>query len=299
MQVDAVLGYLQQITHYDRSAFAPLQIGAHTLGAINPAWQQRLLVDADGLFQARAGVIHCLAEGGYPAISQALMSAARRWRDAGWLTGWRDENFTAFLPDGTPFFELERAAFRPLGLTSRAVHLNGLTRLPNGDVAMWIGRRSPHKAVDPNRMDNMMGGGIAAGESIPLALQREGWEEAGIAAQRLQGLSAASLLLAERPVQRGLHREWLYVFDLWLTEGEQPSNQDGEVAEHVCLPLAEVEQLIVDERFMIDAALVAVDCMARLGYWQAHTPRINAALAATRHDPQLAIPQQSACWANA
>ncbi|RBJ70734.1 DUF4743 domain-containing protein, partial [Pseudomonas sp. MWU12-2534b] len=158
--------------------------------------------------------------------------------------------------------------FRPLGLTSRAVHVNGLCRVADGETRMWVGRRSPHKAVDPNRMDNLVGGGVAAGETLELALEREGWEEAGIDRTMLQPLQPASLLLAQRPVARGLHREWLYAYDLWLAPGQEPSCQDGEVAEHLLLPLAEVEQLLVAERFMIDAALVCIDCLCRLGYWR-------------------------------
>ncbi|UGA39412.1 NUDIX domain-containing protein [Chromobacterium haemolyticum] len=151
---------------------------------------------------------------------------------------------------------------------------------------MWVGRRSPHKAVDPNRMDNLVGGGVAAGETIELALEREGWEEAGVRRDQVLGLPQSSLLLAERPVQRGLHREWIYAFDLWLESGEIPCNQDGEVAEHILTPFAEVERLLLEERFMIDAALVATDCLARHGYWGEHTPTIDAALARIRR-PQL------------
>ena len=289
MQVDAVLSYLRKITSYDRGAFTPLFIGPHRMGSVNPIWRQRLLDSEASLFRQTAEGLLCRVEGDYAAISAQLNQAACRWQQAGWLNGWRNENFTAFLADGSPLFELERAAFRPLGLTSRAVHLNGLTRLPDGELRMWIGRRSPDKAVDPNRMDNLMGGGIAAGESIQLALEREGWEEAGIPADRLELLPQTGLLLAERPVQRGLHREWLHVYDLWLKPGEEPRNQDGEVAEHVCLPLAEVEALLVEERFMIDAALVVVDCLLRLGYWQQASGPLSAAMASINHPLDFAI----------
>lgn len=289
MQVDGVLGYLAKITRFDRSAFTPLFIGPHQLGCVNQVWQERLLLSEASLFRRQPAGLVCMVEGDYAAISQQLQAAARRWHEAGWLNGWRNENFTAFLADGTPLFELERAAFRPLGLTSRAVHLNGLTRTPEGEVRMWVGRRSPDKAVDPNRMDNLMGGGIAAGESIELALEREGWEEAGIPADRLELLPQTGLLLAERPVQRGLHREWLHVYDLWLQPSELPCNQDGEVAEHVCLSLREVEDLLVAERFMIDAALVATDCLLRLGYWQQGSADIAAAMAGVCHPLDFAI----------
>ena len=62
-----------------------------------------------------------------------------------------------------PLCALERAAFRPFGLMSQAVHLNGLVETEDG-LRFWIGRRSPHKAVDPNKLDNLTGGGISSGE---------------------------------------------------------------------------------------------------------------------------------------
>ena len=269
MQALTVANALKQIIHYDNSGYVPLVIAGESIGCVNQQWLQRLVTAHGDLFALRHGVLHGLdGVTDFASRSQKLHTAALTWRDNGWLNGWRNEKFMAFLQDGTPYFEMERAAFRPLALTSRAVHLNGLCQLPNGETHMWIGRRSPFKDVAPNRLDNLMGGGIAAGETLQDALEREGWEEAGIPASKLELLPQQALLLAERPVLRGLHREWLHVFDLWLSPQEVPQNQDGEVEAHILLPLAEVEQQIINGQFMSDAALVAIDCLSRLGYWR-------------------------------
>ena len=268
MQVRAVANALQQMIEYDNSGFVPVLIAGECLGCVNQQWLQRLLSEHGNLFQLQHGQLVALETAtDFNSRSQLLAAAALAWRDAGWLNGWRNEKFMAYFQDGTPCFEMERAAFRPLGLTSRAVHLNGLSRMPDGEIRMWIGKRSPFKDVAPNRLDNLMGGGIAAGETLQIALEREGWEEAGIPAGKLELLPQAALLLAERPVARGLHREWLHVFDVWLNAQEIPQNQDGEVEAHLLMPLVEVEQHIINGQFMSDAALVAIDCMARLGYW--------------------------------
>jgi hypothetical protein len=55
------------------------------------------------------------------------------------------------------------------------------------------------------------------------------------------------------------------------------------------MALADVEQLLVDERFMIDAALVASDCLARLGYWGADGARVDALLSAIRRPVGAAV----------
>lgn len=269
MQVRAVANALQQMIEYDNSGFIPVLIAGECLGCVNQQWLHRLLSEHGNLFQLQHGQLIALETAtDFNSRSQLLAAAALAWRDAGWLNGWRNEKFMAYFQDGSPCFEMERAAFRPLGLTSRAVHLNGLSRMPDGEIRMWIGKRSPFKDVAPNRLDNLMGGGIAAGETLQIALEREGWEEAGIPAGKLELLPQTALLLAERPVARGLHREWLHVFDVWLNAQEIPQNQDGEVEAHLLMPLAEVEQHIINGQFMSDAALVAIDCMARLGYWK-------------------------------
>lgn len=285
MLVEEVLSVLHRATRYPRSEFTPLWLAGEPLGAVNPLWRARLAEAEPKLFKDTGDALVCLLEGDYSTLSQGLQAAAQRWQQQGWLNGWRNENFTAFNRAGQPILELERAAFRPLGITSRAVHLNGLTRMPDGSVRMWVARRSPDKAVDPNRMDNLMGGGVAAGETLATALMREGWEEAGLAPELLAGLQTVSLVLAERPVQRGLHREWLYAYDVWLPDGEIPANQDGEVAEHVLLELAEVERLLAADRFMIDAALVTIDCLVRLNYWGKSGARIVKALKQVRFEP--------------
>ena len=43
---------------------------------------------------------------------------------------------------------------------------------------MWIARRSPAKAIDPGMLDNLVGGGVAAGQTITTTLIKEAWEEA-------------------------------------------------------------------------------------------------------------------------
>lgn len=282
MQLQAVTSALEQIVCYDKSVFVPLYVAGERIGCTNQVWRERLLAHEPALFREENGALYALEnQPDFASRSSALADAALRWRDAQWFSGWRNEKFTAFFKDGTPALEMERSAFRPLGLNSRAVHLNGLRRMPDGEVRMWIGRRSPFKDVEPNRLDNMVGGGIAAGETIHIALEREGWEEAGIPSARLALLPQSALLLAERPVSRGLHSEWLYVFDLWLDENELPQNQDGEVAEHILMTLPEVEQHLANGQFMSDAALVAIDCMHRLGYWR-DAPELAALLDTVR-----------------
>ena len=89
-----------------------------------------------------------------------MADVARALADDHRLTAWRNECYAVANEFGAlPWFELERAAARYFGVRTYAAHVNGLIRLRNGDVAMWIARRSAAKAIDPGMLDNLVGGG--------------------------------------------------------------------------------------------------------------------------------------------
>ena len=108
-----------------------------------------------------------------PARTAALDRVARALAAEGLLTAWRDERY-AVAPDfgAPPWFLLERAAARYFG-----VHTTRRTSTASSAaataIAMWIARRSPTKAIDPGMLDNLVGGGIAAGQSVPRPWSRK------------------------------------------------------------------------------------------------------------------------------
>ncbi|MGN6883595.1 NUDIX hydrolase, partial [Neisseria sp. P0019.S003] len=143
----------------------------------------------------------------------SLQTLAQQWRECGLLNGWRGEKFDICDQSGKPLCALERAACRPFGLMSQAVHLNGLVEAGDG-LHFWIGRRSPHKAVDPNKRDNLTGGGISSGERPSEAVGREGEEEAGIPAALTPHSRPTAQIYSLRPGNRGVHNEILHIFDI-------------------------------------------------------------------------------------
>ena len=78
----------------------------------------------------------------------------------------------------------------------------------------------------------------------------------------------AGAVRCKREVDEGLHHEIIFVNDIILPESFVPANQDGEVAEFICLPVADVMRRIeqAPETFSVDAALVVLDCLIRRGY---------------------------------
>ena len=199
------------------------------------------------------------------AMEQIAAQLARE----GALTAWRDELYavrTRF--DARPLFELERAAARYFGIHTYAAHVNGLVRDGDG-VRMWIARRSAAKSIDPGMLDNLVGGGIAAGASVASTVVKESWEEAGIAPAVAMSAAPVAELTIFREQPDGIQHETIYAHDLWLPMQWTPANQDGEAVDHRLASLAEVAEILAcdagPDAMTADASLVAFDCLRRLG----------------------------------
>lgn len=190
--------------------------------------------------------------------SSALQNALQTLRAMGLVTGWRNERFSFWTsdtllppPESSPLFAVERAGFRPLGLLSHAVHINGFT--PDG--ALWCGRRSLHKATDPGMLDNVTAGGLPANESILTCALRELWEEAGLQMPSSGSLQPSGSVRVSRADVQGWHDEVLHVFNLAMPPTVVPVNQDGEVSSFLCLMPHEVMDFLHAGEFTFDAAV--------------------------------------------
>jgi len=194
-----------------------------------------------------------------------MAEVTRELAREGVIRGWRDELVSVHPHYGMPeLLRIERAASRHFGLMSYAAHVNGFMR-KGGLAHVWVARRSADKSIDPDKLDNLVGGRIAAGMSVDETLRKEAWEEAGIAPSLLAGLNCMGAVRVEYSVPEGLHREILFVHDLWLPPEFTPANQDGEVSEIRCMPVEEVLQNILAGAFTLDSGTVMIDGLLRLG----------------------------------
>jgi 8-oxo-dGTP pyrophosphatase MutT (NUDIX family) len=201
------------------------------------------------------------------ALDATLADINAELRRQGLILAWRDEPFAIFDPaTGTRLGTMERAAARFWGTLTLGAHANGYVADAQGrPTHLWIAQRSPTKATDPGKHDNLIGGGVPDGQSPLQALVREGWEEAGLTPTQMQGAQTGSALRLLRDIPEGLQHEWLYVFDLPLPADARPHNQDGEVAGFDCLPLAQALQLAAGDTMTVDAALATLDFALRRG----------------------------------
>jgi 8-oxo-dGTP pyrophosphatase MutT (NUDIX family) len=206
-----------------------------------------------------------------------MARVARALADDGLLTAWRDERYQVAREFGAePWFELERAAARYFGVLTHAAHVNGLVRRSDGGIAMWIARRSDTKAIDPGMLDNLVGGGIAVGQSVASTVTKEAFEEAGIGASiAAQAIPAGTVHICREQTD-GFQRETIFVHDLWLAEDFIPACRDGEAVEHRLVPLHDTAALIANsagpDTVTADASLVILDCLLRHGVIAADAP---------------------------
>ncbi len=240
----------------------PFRVGGRVVGSVARshldalrAWPQWLGVDERGV-ELRAD--DCDA---------ALVQVHAALRAQGLIKAWRDEAFTLFDPaTRAPLARMERAAARFWGALTLGAHANGYVADADGrPQALWIAQRSPHKATDPGLFDNLVGGGVAHGQSPLQALVREGWEEAGLRPAQMAAAQPARVIRLSRDIPEGLQLEDLHAFDLPLPAGLVPCNQDGEVAGFRLLPLQQALDLARGDTMTVDAALVTLDFGRRHG----------------------------------
>ena len=196
-------------------------------------------------------------------------------RDQGLIVAWRDEPYPLRGRDGVVHGIIERAASRFWGTLTLGAHCNGYVADAQGrPTHLWIARRAETKPTDPGRLDNLVGGGVPAGQTPREALVREGWEEAGLVPDQMQGAVAHEVIELECDIPEGRQLEHLHVFDLELPAGVSPRAIDGEVEWHRCLPVAEALARAAAGELTTDAALVTLAFALR---WQLLEPAAAAA----------------------
>ena len=198
----------------------------------------------------------------------------------GLVVGWRDEPYPLRDRAGGEHGVIERAASRFWGMLTLGAHCNGYIANASGHPThLWIARRSYAKPTDPGRLDNLIGGGVPAGQSPREAVVREGWEEAGLLPGQMAGLVTGGLVDLECDIPEGRQHERLHVFDLELPAGVVPRNVDGEVAEHRLMTVAEALARAAAGELTTDAALATLDFAVRRGLIEPNGPDAEPTLA--------------------
>ena len=226
--------------------------GASPIGSVEPVLAGRMVEAGLPIVPTPAG--WCVT--GAP-LNAAFAHIAEWLRAQGLASAWRNELLSVSDASGAVIGLIERAAVRPLGITTHAVHLVGWAE--QGGV--WVQQRALDKATDPGRWDTLMGGLVSAGESIADTLERETWEEAGLRIGELREVIAGSRLTVRRPLSEGYMVEHIHVHEAVIPAQLTPLNQDGEVAAFERLSTSDLRERLRTGLFTLEAALILVDAL--------------------------------------
>ncbi|HUR88046.1 MAG TPA: NUDIX domain-containing protein [Ramlibacter sp.] len=239
----------QRVDVAPRAPRVALLAGDARIGSVEPELLSGLQLPAS-VVREQAGAWQVQAD-----LQTSLDAIATAMRDAGIAHSWRNEQLAVTDEAGRRLATIERAAVRPLGITTFAVHLAGMTR----EGRHWVQQRALTKATDPGLWDTLMGGMVPASDSLEAALERETWEEAGLRMSQLERLSHAGRVLTRRPsvdYAGGFIVEWLDWYRCVVPAGIEPRNQDGEVERFALLDDAELARRLLGEDFTLEAAWV-------------------------------------------
>jgi len=257
--LDRLINQAQQTAHPDSQR---LRIAGHLCGWVFPA-AAKALKNLPGISSSEKEMD--IGPGLMPGLEldRLLAVVADTLRDAGCAPGWRNELLDIWAdPSAAPLRlgAIERGVMRPLGLITRAVHLNAWSE--NG--GLWVARRSLTKATDPGMWDTLVGGLIGSQEDADLALIRETDEEAGLDAPDIaQRTPLHTITRMNRRIPEGLQVEEVLTCECVLPVNITPKNRDGEVMDIKCLDPERVFQMLQQGAFTVEASIVIAEDLLR------------------------------------
>jgi 8-oxo-dGTP pyrophosphatase MutT (NUDIX family) len=235
-----------------------LRLGVHPdpVGWVGPA--------AAGTVRRFAGVAESL-DGLTLADPAALQDLARALVAAG-HGRWRREAFDVrAYPDGPVLAEVDRGLLPVLGIQAQGVHVNGLVRRADG-LHLWVAVRAANKALDPNKLDHIVAGGVPAGLTPWETLIKEAGEEAAIPPDLAARAVPVGRIGYAMERAEGLRRDLLHCYDLDLPDSFVPHPADGEVARFELWPVTHALELVRDGcSFKFNVNLVLIDLFVRSG----------------------------------
>ncbi len=194
-------------------------------------------------------------------VTISLNLLARALHGAGLAGEWRNEQLAVHDQFDHLKGTVERAAVRPLGIATAAVHLAGQT--PDG--RHWVQQRSHKKSNDPGLWDTLMGGMVSSLDTVETALERETWEEAGLKMATLQNVTHGGRVLTRRPSFEGNGAGYVIEDIDWyrctVPEGVMPVNQDGEVEQFRLMEVVELVAALQRGEFTTEATLILVEVL--------------------------------------
>jgi hypothetical protein len=251
--------------NYDPARVVPLFAGNDRVGLLrrdNAAALRRF----PDVFAVADDRVNLLARGDVAAVSGAVDAVVDALVAEKRVPKWRNETFdvaprgarlrcSASTGGAVPFF----------GTRAYGVHVNGYRR--NGSMLdLWVGRRSSDKSVAPDKLDNLVAGGIGNGHGLQETLLKEGEEEASLPRSLTSRAIPAGAVSYRMENALGIRDDVLFIFDLEMPAEFVPKNQDGEIVHFQLMPTSAVlDRVRTSDDFKFNVNLVILDFALRHG----------------------------------
>jgi hypothetical protein len=257
--------HIRACNNYDPARVVPLTAGNERVGLLRRDNAEALRRFPD-VFAAGEDKVELVARGDVAAVSRAIDTVIDALVSEGRVPKWRNETFDAAPRWGAPpIFRLDRGAVPFFGTRAYGVHLNGYLRQGN-KLWLWVGRRSAEKQVAPNKLDNLVAGGIGNGHGVDETLLKEGEEEASIPRSLLSHAISASAVSYRMETNLGIRDDVMFVYDLEMPADFVPKNRDGEIVHFELMPASAVlERIRTTSDFKFNVNLVILDFAVRHG----------------------------------
>ncbi|XBW37023.1 hypothetical protein QEN19_002603 [Hanseniaspora menglaensis] len=214
----------------------------------------------------------------YNVLFEKFALAAKESKIFKCTEGWRNEKYTLYDNNKTPYIMLERAMTTIFGIVTFGIHINGFFFDKNSNLRMWIPRRSATKATWPLKLDNVVAGGLGNGDSVDKTLWKELKEEANIDKSDIEDrvkmvgcltyfyFSKDLTLCSFNDEDDVITAEQEFIYDIEFPETVTPSINDSEVHEFKHYGLQELVTLLKSNDFKPNCSLVVIDFLIRHGY---------------------------------
>jgi 8-oxo-dGTP pyrophosphatase MutT (NUDIX family) len=275
--------HIRACNNYDRARVIPLFAGERRIG-----WLRRdnaaALAAFPRVFAVEPEEARLLVTGDVDAVSAAVDEVVDALVRENRVPKWRNEVFDVAPRWGeTPIFRVDRGAVPFFGVRAYGVDLNGYRRDRDG-LKLWIGRRAPDKRLAPNKLDNLVGGGIGNGYGVAATLVKEADEEAGVPARLVERAVPVGAVTYLMENEIGIRDGVLFVYDLEVPADFVPRNRDGEVVEFQLMPVSGiVERIRTTDDFKFDVNLVMLDFALRHGLIGIDDPEYLAVASGLHH----------------
>lgn len=257
--------HIRACNNYDRARVVPLLAGGRRIGWLRHD-NAAALARFPAVFAVEPERVRLIAPGDADAVSAAVDAVVEALVLENRVPKWRDETFDVMPRWGDrPVFRLDRGAVPFFGVRAYGVHLNGYRR-DAGRLSLWIGRRAPDKRVAPDKLDNLVAGGIGNGYGVAATLIKEGEEEAAIPSGLTRRAVPVGAVSYRMETALGIRDDVLFVYDLEMPAGFVPQNSDGEIVRFELMPAQSVvERVRATDDFKFNVNLVILDFALRHG----------------------------------